>query len=130
MSSAAVAILEPQPHGGALNRGGGRRMTAAAKAISDARGELAECLDRLVAIRDAGYCKKCRRSKATADEVVRVALAIIKLSQVEHARPRKRKASTFNVRTTAAGDAQAERAPDAPAQAPTPTRDSGAGAPR
>lgn len=134
----ADRVLIPQPHGGALLAGGpGRPPSRAVQAIREARSDLMQSLDALRAIRDAGKCDKCGRGASTPDEIIKAAVGLIRLSMIDKARPRKRKRSTFNVRTTGAQAAQlpddatnasAEPATNAPARDPEP--ESGAGAPR
>ena len=90
--------LVPQLHGGALRAGGpGRPKSQASIAIREARYQLKASLDALVAIRDGGKCKHCGRGAASADEIVKASLGIMKLSGIEKEKLRPRKHSTFVV---------------------------------
>src|SRR5881409_3582548 len=102
-------VMMPGRNGGRLRVGGpGRPPSQATIAIREARYQLKPSLDALVAIRDAGKCKHCGRGGSSADEVVKAALGILKLSGIEREKPRPHKQSTFSV-VTASAEEQAAK---------------------
>jgi hypothetical protein len=103
--------MMPGRNGGRLRVGGpGRPPSQAAIAIREARYELKASLDALIAIRDAGKCKHCGRGASSADEIVKAAMGILKLSGIEKEKPRRRKRSTFSVVTASAVEQAAKLA--------------------
>src|SRR6267378_760699 len=101
--------MMPGRNGGRLRVGGpGRPPSQAAIAIREARHQLKASLDALIAIRDSGKCKHCGRGASSADEIVKAAMGILKLSGIEREKPRPRKRSTFSV-VTASPSEQAEK---------------------
>ena|SRR5438128_1485555 len=112
-------VMMPGRNGGSLRVGGpGRPKSQASIAIREARYQLKASLDALVAIRDGGKCKHCGRAAASADEIVKASLGIMKLSGIEREKPRPRKHSTFVVLRASADELT--RAVQEPAPNPTP----------
>src|SRR5437870_8452713 len=91
-------VMMPGKNGGRLRVGGpGRPPSQAAIAIREARYQLKPSLDALVAIRDGGKCQHCGRGAASADEIVKASLGIMKLSRIDKEKPPPRKRATFGV---------------------------------
>src|SRR2546423_11920645 len=112
-------VMMPGRNGGRLRVGGrGRPPSQASIAIREARYQLKASLDALVAIRDGGKCKHCGRGAASADEVVKASLGIMRLSGIDKEKPRQRKPATFGVVRAPADELARSVAPAAPD--PTP----------
>ena len=115
-------VMMPGRNGGRLRVGGpGRPPSQAAIAVREARYQLKKSLDALVAIRDGGKCKHCGRGASSADEIVKAAMGILKLSGIEKEKPRPRKAAQFGV-VRAPAEELARAVEPAAVTPPFPTR--------